>query len=187
MIRFVALVLLILAPLVAWAMVKPLRVVAPELLGVVCRVNVCVDDPKRFAEAQALYEEAALYVDAKVAHLRTVPRAIFCSSQACAESFGIGKPVAGRNVGTVAILIAPKGWYPYYVRHELIHHLQGERFGSLRNWLFKPEWFREGMAYSLSADPRRPLPQPLEGFRAEFEAWLGRVGAARLWEEAERI
>jgi hypothetical protein len=43
------------------------------------------------------------------------------------------------------------------------------------------------MAYSLSQDPRNPLPEPLEGYRSRFEAWLERVGPAGLWEEAERL
>ena len=187
MIRFLALLALVCSPLVAWAVVKQVRVIAPEAMGVSCEVNVCVDDRKRLAEAQALYEEAVRYVDADVARLQTAPRAIFCSAPWCADAFGIRTPVAGYNVGTFAIVLGPKGWHGYFVRHELIHHLQGERLGSLNNWLLKPEWFREGMAYSLSGDPRRPLVQPLEGLRAEFEAWLAKVGRERLWDEAGRL
>ena len=174
-------------PLVAWAMGKQVRVIVPEVMGVTCDVNVCVDDPKRLDEAEALYEEAVLYVDTKVDRLQTAPRAIFCSTQACADGFGAREPVAGYNVATMAFVITPKGWHAYYVRHEIIHHLQGERLGSLNNWLLKPEWFREGMAYSLSGDPRRPLVEPLEGLRAEFEAWLAKVGRAHMWSEAEKL
>lgn len=72
------------------------------------------------------------------------------------------------------------------MRHELIHHLQNERFGAVRNSFFKPTWFREGMAYSLSGDPR-PLPEPLQGYRAQFDAWFRGVGPARLWVEAEEL
>ncbi len=43
------------------------------------------------------------------------------------------------------------------------------------------------MAYSLSRDPREPLPEPLEGYRSQFEAWLKQVGPAGLWTEAEHL
>ena len=65
--------------------------------------------------------------------------------------------------------------------------MQNQRLGSLRMWLFKPVWFREGMAYSLSGDPRKPLPEPLQGYRSAFETWYRQVGPERLWAEAERL
>src|SRR5205814_1105649 len=108
------------------------------------------------------------------------PRAVFCSTKACSESFGFTSQNA-YTVATVGVVISNRGWKPYFVRHELIHHLQNERLGSLRTWLLKPVWFREGMAYSLSRDPRRPLPGPLQGYRSEFETWFKRVGSARLY------
>jgi len=188
--RFVkplALLALISLPLVAWAVVKPIRVIAPELLGVSCFGQVCVEDPSRLEEARVLYEEAVRYVDTKVDRMERHPRAVFCSTDACASAFGLVKPAAAHSVATIGIVLGPRGWRFYFVRHELIHQLQSERLGSLECWLFKPTWFREGMAYSLSGDPRRPLPQQLEGQRAEFEVWLGKVGRARLWEEADRL
>src|SRR5215467_13464427 len=116
-IKRITLLILFTAPLVAWAVVKPVRVVVPELLGLTCYVNVCVDDPARLAQAQALYEEAVLYVDAHVGHLQTTPRAIFCSTRTCAERFGFDKPMAGYNVGTIGIVLGPRGWHDYFVRH----------------------------------------------------------------------
>lgn len=50
-----------------------------------------------------------------------------------------------------------------------------------------PDWFKDGMAYSLSEDPRARLPEPLQGYRLKFESWLQRVGAEHLWAEAERL
>jgi hypothetical protein len=41
-------------PLAAWAFVKPVRVLAPELEGLECEGSVCVDDPARRAEAEQL-------------------------------------------------------------------------------------------------------------------------------------
>src|SRR6266850_441649 len=174
------------APLAAWAFIKPVRVIAPELEGLTCVDRVCVDDPARLAEAATLYRDALQFVQASVGALQTAPRAVFCATAACSRNFGFARSQA-YTVGTAAIVISHRGWRPYFVRHELIHHLQNERLGSLRTWLFKPVWFREGMAYSLSRDPRHPLPEPLQGYRSQFEAWFQQVGPARVWQEAEQL
>src|SRR5262249_7946758 len=157
-----------------------------RLEGLECEALVCIDDPARRAEATALYQDAFRFVQTSVGAMQTEPRAVFCSTRECAEKFGMGRRNA-YNVGTGALVIGNRGWKLYLARHELIHHLQNERLGSFRCWLFKPLWFREGMAYSLSGDPRRPLVQPLEGYRSEFEAWYKQVGPDHLWAEAERL
>ena len=79
--------------------------------------------------------------------------------------------------------MAPRGWKNYYLRHEMIHHLQAERMGVLDQWL-SPEWFKEGMAYSLGQDPRPRLSEPWQQYRSDFETWYQTVGKERLWEEA---
>ena len=186
MLKRIAFVALLALPAAAWAFIKPVRVLAPELAGVTCHGKICVDDPARLAKATALYDEALRFVQLNVGELQSRPRAVFCSTQACSQSFGSTSRIA-YTFGTFAVVISHRGWKPYFVRHELIHHLQGERLGSLRNWLFKPDWFREGMAYSMSGDPRRPLPEPLQGYRSQFEIWLQRVGKAQLWSEAEHL
>ena len=186
MLKKAILVAVLALPLAAWALVKPLRVIAPQLEGLECEGLVCVDDSARRAQATALYGNAVRFVQTQVGAIETTPRALFCSTPACSEKFGMGRRNA-YNVGTGALVIGDRGWYPFFVRHELIHHLQNERLGSLRCWLFKPVWFREGMAYSLSKDPRRPLVEPLEGYRSQFETWYGQVGSANLWAEADKL
>src|SRR5437879_3095432 len=186
MFKPIACVVLLALPVAAWAFIKPVRVLAPEFAGVQCHGKICVDDPTHLTEATTLYDEAVRFVQLNVGELQTKPRAVFCSTQACSQSFGSRSRVA-YNVGTFAVVISHRGWKPYFVRHELIHHLQSEHLGSLRNWLFKPDWFREGMAYSMSEDPRRPLPEPLQGYRSQFENWFQRVGKSRLWSEAEHL
>ncbi len=111
---------------------------------------------------------------------------IFCSGRACSKSFGFTYDGA-YNVGTFGLAISYRGWHPYFVRHELIHHLQNERLGSLNAWLFKPNWFKEGMAYSLSQDPRRPLPEALESYRTTYEAWAKGIALQDIWAEAEHL
>ena len=186
MLKHSLLVALLALPVAAWAFIKPLRVIAPEFAGVTCFEKVCVDDADHLSEAKALSEEAVLFVQSSVGKLQVVPRMVFCFTKECSRSFGFSSNGA-YNVGTLGLVISHRGWHSYFVRHELIHHLQNERLGSLNVWLLKPDWFKEGMAYSLSEDPRTPLPEPLQSHRARFESWFKLVGAERLWAEAEHL
>ena len=182
-----ALLLFVVVPLAAWVLVKPVRVLAPGLVGIACGAEapVCVDDPQRLQAANALHAEAVAFVSNTVAPLQRPPRVIFCSTNACADSFGLG----ARSAVTVAnwgIVIGPRAWKPYYVRHELIHVLQGQRLGVMRR-LFMPTWFVEGMAYGLSLDPRAPLAEPWERHRARFNAWAARIPRDQWWQEAGKL
>ncbi len=184
---FIAAFVVHLVPLAAWAAFKPIRVFAPELLGLHCSAQgVCVDDVSRLAEATELKVEAVAFVNQNVGRIQQVPRAVFCSTNQCAKAYGFSSQGA-YNVGTYGLVVSQRGWHSYFVRHELIHHLQNERLGNLNAWLFKPNWFLEGMAYSLSEDPRRPLPEPLEGWRNRFEQWLPSVGESNLWRAADAL
>src|SRR4051812_13159003 len=90
MLKPIALVTLLLLPFAAWALVKPVRVLVPELAGVTCpSAHVCVDDPSRFAEATELYEEAVGFVQSRVGVIQPPPRAIFCSTEECSRAFGL--------------------------------------------------------------------------------------------------
>lgn len=184
--RRLALVLGAIVPALAWAIVKPVRVVAPEWVGITCTSqSICVDDPSKASEAQALYAEAIAFVGTNVSAVPGQPRITFCSSQACAENFGLGVRSAV-TLGTFGTVIGPRAWEPYYVRHELIHYLQGRQLGVLQ-LLVKPSWFVEGMAYGLSEDPRAPLAQPFEGYRSAFLSWYKSVGREKLWIEGGRL
>jgi hypothetical protein len=179
-------VALLVLPLAAWALVKPVRVLAPQLVDLMCDQSLCIDDESRRAEATRLYRDALKVVETSVGTLHVAPRAMFCTTPACSAKFGFTSELA-YDVGTLGIVISDRAWRPYLIRHELIHHLQNERLGWIRARLFKPTWFREGMAYSLSLDPRNPLPEPLQGYRSKFETWFKQVGLANLWVEAERL
>jgi hypothetical protein len=181
----VALLLLTVAPVVAWALVKPVRVVLPELAGVSCVSSaICTDDLSRLPQAQELYSEAISFVSSGVAQVHGTPRIIFCANQDCADRFGLGARSAV-TVGTVGTVIGPKAWKPFYVRHELIHYLQAQKLGVLP-LLVKPSWYVEGMAYGLSQDPRVPLAEPLESYRSTFTAWYVSVGKEQLWSQAPK-
>jgi hypothetical protein len=180
-------VCLLASPAIAWAMFKPIRVLAPEWAGDISCVSsrICIDNALRYREASELYEGALRFVASAVGPFQHNPRVVFCSTEDCFRSFGFIKASAS-TVGNFGIVISPRGWTPYYVRHEMVHHLQAEQLGALTLWL-GPEWFIEGMAYSLSKDPRRPLSEPWQQHRAEFEGWYQKVGKERLWEEARKL
>lgn len=181
-----ALLLFIIVPLAAWIIVKPIRVIAPQLVGVSCFGEmVCVDDASQIQTAEILYSDALTFVSSSISSVDAAPRIIFCATETCAQSFGLGARSAV-TIGAFGTVIGPRAWRPYYVRHEMIHYLQGERLGVLR-LLFKPSWFVEGMAYSLSQDPRARLAEPFEGYRREFLSWYASIDKQRLWVEARKL
>lgn len=183
--KWIAVVVLLALPVGAWMGVKPIRVLAPELVGVSCAKHVCVEEPSLRQEAEQLYE-ASHEVVAQLGHFKQPPQAIFCSTQRCFKSFGFER-AAAKNIGTFGIVVGPRGWRPYYLQHEMIHHLQNERLGILRAWVMTPEWFMEGMAYSLSNDPRPELSEPWESYRLRFNEWYSQIEKDQLWQQAAQL
>lgn len=180
------LLIVVVAPVAAWFIVKPIRVIAPAAIGISCPTGpVCVDDVSRQGEASRLYAEALSYVSTSLGTPSAPPKMIFCSTAACADSFGLGARSAV-TLGRFGTVIGPRAWKPFYVRHEMIHYLQGERLGVLK-LLLKPSWLVEGMAYALSEDPREPLTEPFETYRREFRRWYDSVGNTSLWARAAEI
>jgi len=172
-------------PLVALAYARPARVVQ-VFADVSCIADtICIDDSARSQEASQLYEEALAFLAETIAPLDKRPLVVFCASDECYRSFGHSNASA-RSVGAFCIVIGPRAWKSYYVRHEMIHRLQAQQLGVLRMY-GEPEWFIEGMAYSLSQDPRPDLAQPFQSFRSTFDTWYRRVGREHLWSEAKAL
>jgi hypothetical protein len=88
------------------------------------------------------------------------------------------------TIANLGIVVGPEGWNSHYVRHELIHHWQGYKLGLMERW-FGPKWLMEGMAYSLSDDPRGTLVEPNQTYRASFEEWYEDTGSEDIWLAAE--
>ena len=177
--RALALIAVIALPVVAFAIARPAQVLE-RVGGLSCRAEtVCTDDPSRLQEASNLYSGAMEFLASSVAPLQGRPLVVFCSSWQC-YSFMWRDGSAAKTVGKYIIVISPRGWAPYFVRHELIHRLQGEKLGVLAMY-GKPEWFIEGMAYALSQDPRPHLIEPFESDRAHFQVWYAKVGKEGLW------
>jgi hypothetical protein len=185
----VFLIALIAAPIVAWFAYPPTRVLVPALAPITCgEARVCVDDITKLPQAQALYDDALAFVNANVGQIKSAPMMYFCASQACSDHFG-WDGVAGYNIGVFGAVLKPDWWAPFIVRHELIHHLQNERFGMLNYIRTKPEWLLEGMAYALSGDPRPMFgpDQALKAGRDRFNIWYNGIAPETLWEEAAKV
>jgi hypothetical protein len=180
-------ILIMSVAMAAWAFYKPVRVIAPGLVDSVscATASICVDDESRYSEATKLYKDALSIVEREIGSFNKHPRVIFCSTERCFQSFGFNKASANA-VGRLGIVVSPRGWKGYYIRHEMIHHRQAEELGMFAV-LLKPRWFIEGMAYSLSDDPRSPLSEPWQSYRIKFHGWLQEVGNERLWDEAKQL
>ena len=184
---FLVAIAALVTPLSLWAFWKPIRALAPEWAGVLCyEEGVCTDDPARVTEALSLKSDAMSFVNAWAGPFEATPRMIFCTTAACDKSFGF-KGNAAYNVGAAALVVASRGWKPYYIRHELIHCVQVERIGGFRMLLHTPVWLIEGMAYSASQDPRSPLQEPWEGHRRQYEEWAQQVPPEALWSRAAAL
>ena len=172
------------APIATWALWKPIRALAPELAGVECyEGGVCTDAPARVEEARKLREDSLRFVAQKAGTFQAAPTMIFCSTAQCEKSFGF-RGNAAYNLGASRLVVSSRGWLPFYISHELIHCVQVERIGGFRMLLHTPTWLIEGMAYSLSEDPRRPLTEPWETYRQQFEVWAIQGPPEELWQRA---
>src|SRR5258708_4511837 len=90
-----ALVALLCVPFADWAFYKPVRLLAPSLADASCITNeICTDAPSRKRDATELYDEAIKFVEAKVGRIESRPHVVFCESEACAQSFGLGRSTA---------------------------------------------------------------------------------------------
>ncbi|MFZ3126378.1 MAG: hypothetical protein WA136_00045 [Rhodoferax sp.] len=182
----IAFLLFVVVPFAAWFIVKPVRVIVPTVIGMQCASKaICVEATDKLPEATALYNESLAFVGQSVGPIQGRPLVVFCSTQNCANQFGLGARSAV-TVGTIGTVIGPNAWKDYYVRHELIHHLQGQQFGVFRRILM-PSWLIEGMAYSLSADSRAKLAEPWQQYRDQFNKWLAMVGRENMWNAASSL
>lgn len=167
---------------------KPARTLVRFMAPVTCiSDSLCIDDMSRWSEAVDLLESAESFVNASVGQMKSPPHVIFCSTNTCARYFGLTK-AAGLTVGTWGIVINPTGWNSYTVRHEMIHHLQNERIGTLKNMISTPTWLFEGMAISLSQDPRRVFEDNnlSPEYRTKFNDWYATIDHRQLWPEIAR-
>jgi hypothetical protein len=176
--------LLVLAVALVWP--GPARILAPpRWLHLSCSGRVCTDDPARLGEASQLYAAA---FSALVGRLGPAPeprRMVFCATDACYREFGTTHATA-TTIADLGIVVGPHGWQDFYVRHELVHHWQAQDLGLLTRYR-APRWLIEGMAYSLSDDPRPVLVEPNQTYRARFQAWYATIAPSDLWPAARAL
>lgn len=187
MIKKLLIIAILCSPVAVWALIKPVRVLAPEWVnGIECiNETICTDNPSTFQMASELYEQSLLNVTEAIGKAKNKPRMVFCTTETCFRAFGLNRASAAA-IAKYGIVISPRGWKPYYISHEIIHHVQAEQLGVLSAWLY-PEWFFEGMAYSLSKDPRKQLTEPWQQYRTQFDAWYLKVGKSELWHGAAKL
>jgi hypothetical protein len=147
--------------------------------------EICTDDPSRYLEASKLYDEAFQFVASSIGPLGSKPLVVFCASECCYQSFGF-KNATAESIGRFAIVVSPRGWEPYCICHEMIHQLQTQQLGLVTIWR-EPQWFVEGMAYSLSEDPRPMLTEPFQQYRSQFAMRYRGIGKERPWAEARKL
>jgi hypothetical protein len=175
-----------LLPIVVWSAYKPIRIIVPQWNGVSCVTEqICIESLEKAEEAIVLYDSAMGFVNEYVGEVQNKPRITFCSSAECFGAFGFRAPAKAKTVGLSGIVVGPDGWVPHILRHEIIHHLQSEKLGIIRQWR-SPPWFKEGMAYSLSEDARN-LTEPFKSYREIFEVWYRQVGKEQVWEAARKL
>ena len=167
------------SPLAVFAFVKPAKILMPEVAGVECVQSwLCIDDINKIETATALYELGLNDVEAILTPFNKKPKVVFCSTQSCFSKFGFNKEAAN-SIGSLGVVVAPGGWEHHYIKHELIHQWQSEKFGSISVWL-APMWVTEGMAYSLSNDPREILSEPFQSYRKQYNSTFGHLRGNKL-------
>lgn len=182
----VAMVAVVALPLVSLAAFPPARRLFPSVVGLACDpVGVCAESFQQLQRAQLLYNESKQFVQSRLGPLEPGTHTIFCESERCASYFGLSTSKA-QTTGPFGTVIGPDAWVPYLVRHELIHQAKNQHMGMFRLHA-GPEWFLEGMAYSLSADPRGDLSAPWQEQRARFDTWFAATRSANLWAAAKAL
>ena len=172
------------APAIAWAALKPVRILAAPLNGVTCEQRVCVEDARLLPRAELLQKDAMAQVGRKLRPLERAPLTVFCSTRACYRSFG-GGGERGATLFDWGVILPPESWVPHIVEHEYIHMLQAQELGLLGRQL-TPDWFKEGMPFLVSEPPAHDLPDYARPLAKRYEAWERRVGRGNVWQAVGR-
>ncbi len=179
--------MLLALPVALWEFYKPMRVLAPELNGLICiNEKICIDDIRKAEDAELLYLESASLTNNAIGDFNHNPRTIFCTTEECYRSFGFQSPSVAHAVGTSGVVISPRGWSNTKIIHEFVHHIQAERIGVI-SMLFKPDWLIEGMAYYISNDIMHNVPQRYIEAKIRFEKWYIEIGNEKMWETAKNL
>ncbi|RVU32861.1 hypothetical protein [Neptunomonas marina] len=172
----------------AWYFYKPIRLFAPSFNDVVC-VNhyICAENPASIKVAAQLYAEAAEVLQESIAKFDTPPKVIFCETSACVKRFGFNDDDNARTVGSIAILVGPKGWQTEELVHMMVHYSVNSRFGEWHGSKV-PLWFAEGLAYRLTKTGGGDVSMvALKNYQIQFERWYQSVEPETFWESARAL
>jgi hypothetical protein len=176
---------ILLLTVIAYLVYRPLRSLVPELVGMTkISDNVYVDDVSKASDAIELANDSIKELAKDVIVIERPPRMLFCYREKTFRSFGF-RESAARSIGGIAVVLSPRAIYGYFLKHELIHYWQSRNLGFLCERYY-PQWIIEGMAYSMSNDPRHPLNEPWETYRRQFETWYKDIDENHLKEELRK-
>ncbi|WP_444930272.1 hypothetical protein ACJJIF_21405 [Microbulbifer sp. SSSA002] len=167
--RISLMLLLVLIPALSWSFVKPIRLLFPQLNGVVCDDSICVENSKNMILATEIFTKSIEQLLANDIYLEVRPNFVYCSTIKCYESFGGGneRAISYPFLGTI---IGPNSWQSYITQHELIHWFQFSELGVVST-MTRPEWFREGMAYEYSGAPKSDIPKHYLPVKEAYKNW----------------
>ncbi len=160
---------------------KPLRLAAPQVFGLFCAEQICVEAAQDLRRAQDLVSAASEEVEGLTEQTLPSLNIVLCSTLRCYQNFG-GDQERAISFPWLGTVVSGPDWHDHIVRHELIHWLQFERFGAVATMLH-PMWFREGMAYSLSGAPDWDIPEHYQPVIARYRRWQGQRDVERLWNK----
>ena len=113
----------------------------------------------------------------------TTPKLLFLSSESGFRSFG-GTGETGMSFFGYASLFSPRGLSSPIVAHEWSHVELYSRLG-FRNWRRVPQWFDEGLAVTVSEEPRHSESVYEEALQAGATSpALSELESLRQWNEA---
>lgn len=162
------------------------RALTPALFNVPSiEDSIYTDAPERREEFLTLLKEARSRSEAFFGPLQRSPRIIFCTTERCADTFGL-KPL-GITYGRHLILLGPKGVNEMILTHELAHVQLHSSLGVQDIFTPRiPAWFNEGLASYLANDPRLTTYEPSEARwitqAQSFRDW-GRLHQEHAWQD----
>ncbi|WP_136678731.1 hypothetical protein [Neptunomonas sp. XY-337] len=172
----------------AWYFYKPIRLLAPSFNDVVCFNHyICAENPASIKVAARLYAKAADILQESIAKFDTPPKVIFCETSACVKRFGFNDDDNARTVGSIAILVGPKGWQAKELVHMMVHYSVNSRLGEWHDSAV-PLWFTEGLAYRLTQTGGGDVSMAAsKNYQIQFERWYKTVEPSRFWESARAL
>jgi hypothetical protein len=142
--------------------------------------------------ARATIEEARARVRAFYGSLEAHPRVLLCETGDCYQPLGGGS--RGITLLDQALILSPRGIDTVIATHELAHAELHQRIGLVATLSRSvPQWFDEGLAVSVSDDPRYLAPasqtdrcrsEPDGDLPTSRTAWIETAQNAELYAKA---